>query len=339
MKKAKVVLAVVALLLAGFLLQPANPVKAASNWAGTIQAVPCRSISTFRDRNPTVVRCAGYSSRFFELNVPVPRIQSYPQYPLVGLPVVFEVGLYQESFLTGNNGPNTLTFPGEERFEGYRVEARLQPHIMAAAGFHNNMAYGGDARIRPHPYESFYSGAGCMGSLARKDLELGALNICKKEYGRLPTAPPGDRVDYYGSMHLAGTWFWSLSQVASHEGSTDWQGNPAYKLTVRSEWDVYGRAIWDQHYTWGIVRIDRRCGPPVGSQPNDCKRTARSVGFDGKRREVIVYGWIPDDVMPSGTWAYVNTVWDNKVINPDGTEITDEYAVLYLQSQPLLQSP
>ena len=178
MKKTKFALADLALPLFGFLLQPANLVKAASNWAGIIQAVPCRSISTFRDRKPTVVRCVGYSGRFFELNVPVPRIRSYPQYPLVGLPVVYEVGLYQESFLTGNNGPNNLTFPEEERFEGYRVEARLQPHIMAAAGFHNNMAYRGDSYMKPHPYESFYGGAGCAGSLARKDMELKSLKIC-----------------------------------------------------------------------------------------------------------------------------------------------------------------
>jgi hypothetical protein len=320
------------------LLHP-GPARAASYWAEVIQAVPCRSASTFRDRDPTVLRCAGYGGRFFELKVPVPRLRTYPRYPLVGLPVVFEVGLQQETFQVGDNGPTTLAIPYTERFDGYRVEARLQPHIMPAAGFHNNMAYGGDARIRPHAGESFYSGAGCSGSLARKDLELGALGLCARTYGRLGTAPPGEMSDYYGSMHLAGTWFWSLSQVASHQGSTSWQGSPAYRLTVRSEWDLYGRALWDQHYSWDILRIDSRCGPPIGSLPNDCKRTATSTEFDGRRREVVIYGWVADEVVPDGTWIFINTIWDNKVLSPDGSTIMDEFPVLYLQSQPLLTTP
>ena len=247
------------------LILSTSPAKAASAWADWIQNNPCSGGLYFNQGpDPSRTTCWGIEGAWFAQSVPTPMMRTTPNYPLVGMPVVFEVGIFPNSLAVESSDSRTVTFSRAERFEGYRIETNFRPHEYGTFG--TNMDFYGERQFNVSPNDNFHSHACSDFSLPEIDTVWEMLNLCIGGYSGLSIVIPPGYAQYYGGLDTTAGWLWGISQASSYHGSSSWESEPAYRLDVSSAWIISARALWDQHYSWGIVGYDTQCRPPQPSQ-------------------------------------------------------------------------
>jgi hypothetical protein len=229
---------------------------------------------------PQVVCDGLFASDRASIKVPVPYINDrIPQYSLVDIPMVFQVGWMPGSFGWQDSKRRTIQWT-DNRIEGYRVELGLSPDannptvVWSPVSDGNLGVYALDGRLKLYE-KSHYADACASSSLAMLPKSLGGLDLCPTSAmegllkGDLLTGPPGNMLQRYAwgtGAPFNGGWFAGLSQMASVSGSGSDQGKPAMRVVFTTGWRLYARVQWDYHWK-AYEKAVQYCGWEYYGQP------------------------------------------------------------------------
>jgi len=321
--------------LLGSVLVPASSTASARSLSTGVrdylEAYPC-SAFTLKQSPPEQVACTGYRGAQARISIPVPYIaRVYPQYPVVGLPVILGTGWYPASF-GHTSAPRRDLITADTRVIGYQVELMVRAVSFDQSG-HN--------RLYKNKERGKALVVGYKETLGRP-CSLSTLVTVHKWFGGIKGELCGidheNKTGYKGpkSIHyeIAGAgepdWFWGLSQVTPFRlGTTSWKGEPAFAVEISSQWLIFARSRWDKLEQREKVDTIEECAwvtnPVTGINEWICQ-------------DVDVYEW-KDYGAGEGPWRPLVQRISTWTLAPDRATFVKVYPLLIYQSQPLLQAP
>jgi hypothetical protein len=345
----------------GSMLAAPSPQYADANW---LIANPCQGwlLQDNGSSQPQALCDGVFAGDRARINVPTPMVNTQlPEFGLVDLPVIVQLGWAPGTFAYADSRPRTITWP-RNRIEGFRIELGLSPNagspaILAIPARQGNLAIAPlDERLRLFS-RGQYPALCAASSLDDLPANLGGLELCPASSvdaqlpGGLLTGPSGDMLQRYGwngASAFRGGWFAGWSEWASVGGSGGFDGSPAFRAEITAGWALFARVQWDYHWQQ-LSRTVQHCGWEYYGEPGwywnwdhwppiciDVTTTTWKKYCPPNNPEpgcpTLTYG------RSSDWWRYIASFEAHTIRAANGS-FARYIDIVILQSQPLLTGP
>lgn len=322
--------------LAGSSLSSSNQTSAGTIKLAQIKNNPCGKPAHVPG-TVDLFMCSGYGGTGSWIAFPLRTWATEPEYPLANYPFYIALGTKTISnpwhFPIGNKTyPELVDIRGiKTKIKLVAVKQQLSPFVIDKTNFNGMLDCSADDHMTT-----------CCSPLTNRWHDEVETELEKVFGESKPDTESATTEEYYentaGVVDTAILRGFSLNSSYFATNPTYYRGEPAYRLSLISYYEVYAMVSWQKHRFWEYLPAGTKtvCMPGSGSGES-CITPDGQLGHQ-VTKTVYAWQWGGWHEGEESGWKFVGGTQTDSVIWPDGS-IHDHMPLVVYQSQPLLSQP